>query len=392
MKMIAFVPARGGSGRLHRKNMRKVGGLPLFLRACYNLHQILPKTSIVVDSDDHDILGIAKDHGFETLLRPDDLATNATDGNGFFAWEVSNYPENDLYIQHLPPMAFCSKETLEQGLRLILDDGYDSIVCVGKEYFYLWSEEGKPSYDIALIPNSFNLDQTIFETMGLYMITAEAHADCQRRIGNNYTFIEIPKIEQIDIDYEADLRLANYIERGLEVTSPYKSRQLLHADIQKRLSNANVVICDVDGVLTDGKMIYSESGDELKNFNTRDGIASKLLKQMGMTLVMLSSGINEQLISNRGNHIGFDHIDVGTGPKVDRLLHLVEKYQLDLSRTIYLGDDVNDLEAMQLCDLKVVPLDAHPSVTAVSDIVLSKSGGEGCLRDLHDLIQVEVVE
>ncbi len=392
MNVIAFVPARGGSGRLHRKNMRKVGGLPLFLRACYNLHQILPKTSIVVDSDDEEILDIAQTHGFETLQRPDGLATNATDGNGFFAWEVSNYPERDLYIQHLPPMAFCSKETLTQGLSLILDDGFDSIVCVGKEYLYLWSQEGKPSYDLAHIPNSFNLDQTIYETMGLYMITAEAHADCRRRIGNNYTLMEIPKIEQIDIDYETDLQLANYIERGLEITSPYKSRRLLQADIQKRLTEASVIICDVDGVLTDGKMIYSESGDELKNFNTRDGIASRLLKQSGMTLVMLSSGSNESLINNRGNHIGFDHIDVGTGPKVDRLLQLAEAYHFDLSRAIYLGDDVNDLEAMQLCDLKVVPLDAHPSVIAVSDMVLSKRGGEGCLRELFDLIPAEIVE
>lgn len=220
--VIAFVPARGGSSRVQKKNLRLIGGMPLFLRACYNLNQILEKERIVVDSDDEEILKIAKDNGFQTLKRPSKLATNATDGNAFFRWETSNYTDADLYIQHLPPMPFCSKETLQKCFAEI-EKGYDSIVCIGSEHYYLWDLEKKvPFYDLKHIPNSYNLKETVFETMGLYMITANAHRKTGLRIGENYQFISLPKIEQVDINYPEDYELAVAIEKGLERNSVYK--------------------------------------------------------------------------------------------------------------------------------------------------------------------------
>lgn len=234
MKIIGFVPARGGSSRVLKKNMKKIGELPLFLRACYNLHQVLPKQQIVVDSDDEEILALAKEHGFEILCRPDELATNATDGNAFFRWETSNYLDADIYIQHLPPMTFCSKETLDNALRAIIEEKYDSIVCVGKEHYYLWDQDKKiPKYDLEHIPNSFTLKETVFETMGLYMITKEAHQNKGLRIGSNYKMIAVNKIEQIDINYPEDYELAKAVERGLSEDSVYKSKNLLMNIVQR---------------------------------------------------------------------------------------------------------------------------------------------------------------
>lgn len=228
MKMIGFVPARGGSTRVPRKNLKEIGGIPMFLRACYNLHQILPKENIIVDSDDEEILRVAKDNGFGTLVRPDDLATNAADGNKFFAWEASNYPDADIYIQHLPPMPFCSKDTLQRGVDAIIKENHDSIVVVGKEHFYLWDEKtNKPLYDIEHIPNSFTLQETVFETMGLYMITKEAHQKKGLRIGDNYKIIDINKIEQIDINYPDDFDLAQAVANGLPEDSCYSAKSLL---------------------------------------------------------------------------------------------------------------------------------------------------------------------
>lgn len=222
-KIIGFVPARGGSARVPHKNMRDIGGIPLFLRSCYNLHQILPKDSIVVDSDDEEILSIAKKHEFSTLKRPDELASNATDGNAFFRWETSNYPNADIYIQHLPPMPFLSKATLEKCLNAVEKEGYDSVVCVGKEHFYLWDEATcKPLYDIEHIPNSFTLPDTVYETMGLYVIQREAHLKTGLRIGQEYKMISLNKFEQIDINYPEDYDLAVAVERGLSGDSAYK--------------------------------------------------------------------------------------------------------------------------------------------------------------------------
>ena len=221
-EIYGFVPARGGSTRVPRKNIKEIGGIPLFLRACYNLNQIIPKDHIIVDSDDKEILALAEKNGFGTLVRPDDLATNAADGNAFFAWETSNFPEADIYIQHLPPMPFCSKDTLEKGLNAIIDEEYDSIVAVGKEHFYMWDgETNEPLYDIAHIPNSFTLKETVFETMGLYMITKDAHLKRKLRIGDNYKIIDLNKIEQIDINYPEDFELADAVANGINIESKY---------------------------------------------------------------------------------------------------------------------------------------------------------------------------
>lgn len=222
-KVIAFVPARGGSSRVLRKNLKEVGGIPLFLRACYNLHQVLDKKSIIVDSDDDEILSIAREHGFNTLKRPDELATNATDGNAFFRWETSNYKDADIYIQHLPPMPFLSKETLEDCLNALLVENYDSVVCVGKEAFYLWNPTtNKPLYDLKNIPNSYTLEETIFETMGLYVIKKDIHEKNGLRIGENYKMISLNKFEQIDINNQIDYDLAVAVANGLAIDSPYR--------------------------------------------------------------------------------------------------------------------------------------------------------------------------
>lgn len=224
-RVVGFVPARGGSSRVPGKNMKKIDGIPLFLRACYNLHQVLDKENIIVDSDDDEILSLAEKNGFGTLKRPDNLATNATDGNAFFRWETSNYPDADVYIQHLPPMPFLSEKTIRKCFEAIMQ-GYDSVVCIGKEHFYLWdSVNKKPLYDLTHIPNSFTLKETYFETMGFYMITGQAHRRNGLRIGENYELIELNKFEQVDINYPDDFEFAEAIARGLEPDSVYRIKK-----------------------------------------------------------------------------------------------------------------------------------------------------------------------
>jgi CMP-N-acetylneuraminic acid synthetase len=222
MNIIAFIPAKGSSSRIPRKNLQPVGGIPLFLRACLHLRQVLPAKSIVVDSDADEILELAGSHGFGTLKRPDELATNATDGNAFFRWETSNYPDADLYLQHLPPMPFLAKATLERAIALATSTEFDSIVPVGRMHPYLWDAiTGKARYDHAKLPNSFELPELVFETMGLYAIRGNVHRVTGRRIGDKPAFLDLSRIEQIDIDYPEDLELANAVANGLPSDSPF---------------------------------------------------------------------------------------------------------------------------------------------------------------------------
>ena len=122
-------------------------------------------------------------------------------------------------------MPFLAATTLQRALDAVQTGGYDSIVPVGRTRAYLWDPEtGKPRYNLECLPNSFELPEIVFETMGLYIITAKAHRETGRRIGHHPFFLELSRMEQLDIDYPEDLELACCIDKGLPAENPCKLR------------------------------------------------------------------------------------------------------------------------------------------------------------------------
>ena len=130
MHIAGVIPATGSSGRLPEKNRQLILGVPLFLWAANNLARVLPKQDIYIDSDSDAILGQAKAAGYQAIKRPDDLATNATDGNRFMIWEAENIP-CDILVQHLPPMPFLKEATLRKALDAVTT-GKQSVFGVQK--------------------------------------------------------------------------------------------------------------------------------------------------------------------------------------------------------------------------------------------------------------------
>lgn len=380
-KVVGFVPARGGSIRTPGKNLQKVLGVPLFLWAANNLSRCLPKENIYVDSDSDEILALAKKHGFGAIKRPDDLATNATNGNEFMLWEVSNI-DADIYVQHLPPMIFLQKDTLSKAIESVVSGEYDSAVGVISEHFYMW-ENGKPKYDLLNLPNSFTLPLSIIEGMGLYVTTKDSILSQKTRIGKNPALIQLDKFEAIDIDYPSDLELARAVAKGMGFESNYTFgiKQLAEQNKFK----PRMVVLDIDGTLTDGGMYYTESGDEFKKFNTKDGLGIKKLIESGIKVGFLSHGKNTKLIQERANHLKVHNVYVGAKPKNEVLNTWCAEYSISISEVAYVGDDINDLSLANEVGLFACPNDALNIVKENSHIVLSKNGGEGCVRELIDL-------
>ena len=143
-----------------------------------------------------------------------------------------------------------------------------------------------------------------------------------------------------------------------------------------------LLVLDVDGVLTDGGMYYTESGDEFKKFNTKDGIAIRHLSTiLKIKVGIISNGINNKLIQRRADLLGISLVYVGTDPKLEVLKDWCEKLTIDLTDVAYIGDDVNDLECMKLVGLPVCPADAVLKIKAVSKIILNRKGGDACIRE-----------
>lgn len=155
-------------------------------------------------------------------------------------------------------------------------------------------------------------------------------------------------------------------------------------DLHKRPQNLKMIIFDVDGVMTDAGMYYTESGDEMKKFNARDGLAIRALSNAGYETGIISHGININLIQKRAALLNISRVYAGNRPKNEVLAEWCTELGISFDQTAFIGDDVNDLPIIRIVGFSACPADALDAVKAEADVVLSKSGGQGCIREWAD--------
>ena len=155
--------------------------------------------------------------------------------------------------------------------------------------------------------------------------------------------------------------------------------------LQARIGKVRMLAMDVDGVLTDAGMYYAESGDELKKFNTRDGMGIKMLQAAGVVTAFITKE-KTAIVERRGQKLAVPEVHQGIDDKLTDLTRLARKHGLTLAQVAYIGDDVNDLEALQAVGFSAAPADAMPVVLGAVHYVCAKKGGEGAVRELADLI------
>ena len=154
---------------------------------------------------------------------------------------------------------------------------------------------------------------------------------------------------------------------------------------QKVLRDLKLFATDVDGVLTDAGMYYGESGEELKKFHTRDGMGIKLLQAEGVLTAIITME-NTKIVERRGIKLGIPEVFQGAKDKVSVLLNLSEKYSIPFGQMAYIGDDVNDVEALKAVGYAAAPADCVKQVRQVVHYVCKKKGGEGAVREVIDRI------
>ena len=138
---------------------------------------------------------------------------------------------------------------------------------------------------------------------------------------------------------------------------------------------------DVDGTLTDGGMYYTESGEEFKRFDTKDGRGIIELQKHGVQVGLLSSGFKTKIIEGRAKTLGLEKFYVGTDPKFDILKNWCQELNLDMKEIAYVGDDINDRDIINAVGFTACPADAMSSIKDIVDVVLTKNGGYGCVRE-----------
>lgn len=152
------------------------------------------------------------------------------------------------------------------------------------------------------------------------------------------------------------------------------------------MAKIKLFLTDVDGVLTDAGMYYTESGDEFKKFNTRDGMGMKMLRESGVKVGIITTE-NTKIVERRAQKLNVDYLYQNAYPKVEAALDACAKAGADIRETAYIGDDVNCLELLSIVGLAACPADAVDRIKAIPNIfIMNKKGGEGCVREFIEFI------
>ncbi len=151
------------------------------------------------------------------------------------------------------------------------------------------------------------------------------------------------------------------------------------------LAQIRLFATDVDGVLTDAGMYYSESGDEWKKFNTRDGMGIKLLQKAGLVTAIVTQE-RTTLVAKRGEKLTIPEVHQGVMDKLGVVREMAARHGLTLEQVAYIGDDINDLEALKAVGFSATPADGLPQVAIAVDYVCRKKGGEGAVREVIEMI------
>jgi 3-deoxy-D-manno-octulosonate 8-phosphate phosphatase (KDO 8-P phosphatase) len=157
------------------------------------------------------------------------------------------------------------------------------------------------------------------------------------------------------------------------------------AAVLARARRVALVVMDVDGVLTDGRMVLSEGGDELKAFHTRDGIAVELARRAGLRTAMIT-GENSAAAKARGAKLGVDAVRVGVRRKGECVEALRGELGVEANAVAFIGDDLLDLPALQTAGFAIAVADAVAEVKAAAHLVTRAAGGAGALREAVEFI------
>lgn len=146
------------------------------------------------------------------------------------------------------------------------------------------------------------------------------------------------------------------------------------------------LVLDVDGTLTDGGIYISENGDEMKKFNTKDGMGIKNLLKSGIEVGFISAAISKKIVHHRAAMLGVKYCYAGNADKLDILSQWLDELDMSFKDVAFIGDDINDIRIMEEVGLAAAPCDALSEVRAAANIILEKKGGQGCVREFIDRV------
>lgn len=384
MKTIAFIPVRGGSKSIPLKNIKPFCGKPL---VCWNIEALenCPEVDEVIVATDSDAIWTTvekQNYKKTTLYRRS--AGNACDTASTESVMLeyihnANLAEDNIFMLVQATSPLTESIHFSEALQMYAKGEYDSIITCVRNFRFFWNEDGTSmNYDYMNRPRRQNFNGMLMENGAFYINTVKNILANGNRLGGKIGVYEMPEYTATEIDEPDDwIILENLMRKHV----------LAHQSVSE--PSIKLFLSDIDGTLTDGGMYYSENGDELKRFNTRDGMGMAMLREKGIKVGIITSE-ERQLNQRRAEKLKLDYFYQGkkNGGKLAVAKEICEMMGISLHEVAYIGDDVNCIELLSAVGLAACPADADSRVKAIPGIkVMTKNGGDGCVRELCEIIK-----
>lgn len=383
MKTIAFIPVRGGSKSIPLKNIKPFCGKPL---VCWNIEALencLEVDEVIVATDSDAIWTTVEKQNYKKTTLYRRSAENACDTASTESVMLeyihnANLAEDNIFMLVQATSPLTESVHFSEALQMYAKGEYDSIITCVRNFRFFWNEDGTSmNYDYMNRPRRQNFKGMLMENGAFYINTVKNILGNGNRLGGKIGIYEMPEYTATEIDEPDDwIILENLMRKHV----------LAHTD--NATPSIKLFLSDIDGTLTDGGMYYSENGDELKKFNTRDGMGMGMLREKGIKVGVITSE-DRELNQRRADKLKLDFFYQGkkNGGKLAVAKEICDQMGITLQEVAYIGDDINCIELLTAVGLAACPADADARVKAIPGIhVMTKKGGEGCVREFCETI------
>lgn len=381
VRCVAVIPARGGSKGLPRKNVRPLGGVPLVVRAISAARGASSVQAVYVSTDDAEITNVAHAAGAEAIERPaaisgDQASSESALLHALDVLEASGRGADVLvFLQCTSP--FTTSAEIDACVAAIGVDGVVASFTASSNHGFLWSvgadglaagvnhDHSQPR------KRRQDLAPQYLETGAVYVMDVAAFRAAGHRFCGKTKLVAVDT-PPVEIDSEADFAVIEAILAKREGASRAASRVP---------QGIKALVMDFDGVFTDDRVLVDQDGREAVFASRSDGMGLGRLKKMTAIRTLILSKEPNPVVSARGRKLGIE-VRQGIDDKLPELDRWLELQGITRAETIYMGNDVNDLECMSAVGFAVAPADARPEAKAVARMITRADGGRGALREL----------
>lgn len=377
---VALIPVRGGSKSIPLKNIKEIAGKPLVYWTVKAASECKYIDIVYVTTENDTIRQTVEKFGLNKVVVIDRNKGTATDTASTESVMMDFAPKyefnNIVLIQATSPLLKASD--IEEGFKIFNEENVDSVLSVVRQKRFQWKvdDNGQAfpiNYDIFARPRRQEFKGFLVENGAFYITSKKALIESGNRISGNIKVYEMDEASYYEIDEQND-----WIVVEQQLMNMLKNESAKKLDIK-------IFLTDCDGCLTDGGMYYSENGDEMKRFHARDGMGFKLLKKQGI-ITGIITGENRKINQMRAKKLNIDEIFQNVVDKVSVIRHLCEKYHIKPESVAYVGDDINDLEAIKFVGYGCCVADAHEEIKKYAKYISNRNGGQGAIRDIIDRI------